>query len=200
MSIIETERVNFAFDLHEASITYPTNNAFIVPEESSDIAFLSALSLAEKGIQMRVEISSETLRGFSHQEWGRTGYTFPFLIEVPTPFIDRIAGPMTDALIIEGKDEFLMRMSDLGFTTIDYSEEGISLDYRCALHLSSIKQAVSIGSMMFPEYEVVASWPEFTELMQNGIGFYLHDPQNSGNADKIQKVVTSDNIYKYNEQ
>jgi hypothetical protein len=59
---------------------------------------------------------------------------------------------------------------------------------------------VSIGSMMFPEYEVVASWPEFTDLMQNGIGFYLHDPQDSGNADKIQKVVTSDIIYKYNEQ
>lgn len=54
--------------------------------------------------------------------------------------------------------------------------------------------------MMFPEYEVVASWPEFTDLMQNGIGFYLHDPQDSENADKIQKVVTSDIIYKYNEQ
>ena len=42
--------------------------------------------------------------------------------------------------------------------------------------------------MMFPEYEVVASWPEFTDLMQNGIGFYLHDPQDSENADKTKKL------------
>ena len=193
MKLIQQENVNFAFDLHEASITYPTNNALIVPEKSADITFLSSLLLAEEGVNINVAISGKALQGLSHQEWGRNEGTFPFLIEVPTPFIDRITGPMTEALITEGRDEFLIKMSDLGFTTINYDEEGFSLAYRCALHLSSMAKVVSVGSMMFPEYEVIASWPGFIDIIQNGIGSYLHDPLDASNAERVQMVAVTGN-------
>jgi len=49
--------------------------------------------------------------------------------------------------------------------------------------------------MMFPEYEVVASWPELTDLMQNGIGFYLHDPQDENALSRLH-VISIDNQYK----
>lgn len=189
MQLIQQEHVNFACDLHEASITYPTNNALIVPEKSSDIAFLSSLMLSEEGVNINVVIANDSLKGFSHQQWGGEEETFPFLIEVPTPFIDRITGPMTQALITEGKDEFLTKMSELGFTTIEYGKEGFSLDYRCALHLASMAKIVSIGSMMFPEYEVVASWPGFFEMIEQGVGRYLHDPEDARNVDRVHLVA-----------
>ncbi len=190
MNLIEVEAVNFAFDLHEASITYPANHTFIVPEKSSDIAFLSALTLEEEGIEMQVEIATGALSGFSHQEWGNSEHTFPFLIEVPTPFIDRIVGPMTESLITEGKDEFLVRMSDRGFTGIDYQREGVSLAQRCGLHLSSMARVVSIGSLMYPQYEVIARWPELPDLLEHGIGSYLHDPEEGAAMGRVQLVTT----------
>lgn len=151
MDLIRNEHVDYAFDLHEASITYPTNNAFIVPEKTADLAFWSSMILAEEDVDFNVEISSENLRGFSHQEWGRDNETDPFLVEVPTPFIDRITGPMVDSLIVEGADEFLARMASKGFSTISYDNDGFSLDYRYGKHLSAISEVVSAGNSFHDE-------------------------------------------------
>lgn len=186
--LIDLEKVDYAFDLHEASITYPTNNALIVPEKTADLAFLSSMMLEEEGVHINVEISSENLKGFSHQEWGRDNATDPVLIEVPTPFIDRITGPMTPSLITEGQDEFLARMSDLGFSTVEYTEDGFSLEYRCGVHLSSVSQVISVGSMMDPDTEIIASWPLFGEITQNGLGAFLHDPGACTDPDLVQAV------------
>ncbi|MDD4012076.1 MAG: succinylglutamate desuccinylase/aspartoacylase family protein [Sphaerochaetaceae bacterium] len=176
MAILDEEEVDYAFDLHEASITYPTNHAIITDEESSDLAFMASMMLDSQGIGLGVEISSDSLRGFSHQEWGRIGQVHGFLVEVPTAFIDRITGPMTEALIVQGKDEFLARMSSLGFSTYDYTDEGLDISSRCAMHLSAIASILEAGALMYPESGIIASWPAFEELGQHGVGAFIHEP------------------------
>lgn len=179
MNLLETEDVDFAFDLHEASISYPVNNTYVVPEKSEDIAFLSMMMLEAKGINIGVELSSVTTKGYSHSNWGDIDGVYPFLIEVPTPFIERITGPLTENTVIYGTDEFLEKVSDKGYTGVEFDENGYPIEYRVGLHLSAVKEAIDIGSMMIPEAEIIAYWPGFEEISKNGIGAYLNNPENS---------------------
>lgn len=93
----------------------------------------------------------KTFGVFLIRNGGRDNETDPFLVEVPTPFIDRITGPMVDSLIVEGADEFLARMASKGFSTISYDNDGFSLDYRCGKHLSAISEVVSAGNSFHDE-------------------------------------------------
>lgn len=188
MILLETEHVDFAFDIHEASITYPVNDTYVTPDVAADIAFLSSMSLGAKGIDIRVELSADSLKGYSHREWEMVGEVLPFLIEVPTPFIERVVGPMTGELVRYGKDEFLVKMSTAGYAAVPYDEDGYSLEYRCGLQLSAVLEAVNIGSMMVPDASVEVSWPGFEELAAMGIGHYLHDPSTFENEDRVHHV------------
>ncbi len=188
MNLLETELVDFAFDIHEASITYPVNDTYVAPDISADIAFLSAMSLESRGIDIRVELSADSLKGYSHREWGMVDGVHPFLIEAPTPFIERVVGPMTGSLVRYGKDEFLVKMADAGYAAVPYDENGYSLEYRCGLQLSAALEAVNMGSMMEPDRAIDVSWPGFEDLETNGIGYYLHDPGALESQGRVQYV------------
>jgi hypothetical protein len=188
MALLETEHVDFAFDIHEASITYPVNDTYVAPDISADIAFLSSLSLGSRGIDIRVELSADSLKGYSHREWGMVGDVRSFLIEAPTPFIERVVGPMTGKLVRYGKDEFLVKMADAGYAAVPYDENGYGMEYRCGLQLSAALEAVSVGSIFDPDAALEVSWPGFEELAEMGIGHYLHDPDLPGNHGRVQYV------------
>lgn len=189
MNLLETERVDFAFDMHEASITYPVNDTYVTPDKCADIAFLSSMMMGARGIDIRVELSADSLKGYSHREWGTLPGVYPFLVEAPTPFIDRTPGAMTGSLIRTGQDEFLANMSRMGFAAVPYDEDGYSLEYRCGLHLTAAKEAVDIGSsMLSSDHAVEVSWPVFEDLATNGIGYYLHNPESPESRRRVQHV------------
>lgn len=175
MNLLEAEDVDYAFDLHEASISYPVNNTYIVPSKCEDIALLSMMMLDSEGISIGVEFSNPSNKGYSHSNWGDIDGVYPFLIEVPTPFIERITGPLTENTIIDGTDEFLVKVAEKGYTGVPYTEDGYSIEYRVGLHLSAVLKAIEIGGMLNPETEIIASWPTKDKIEANGIGHYFNN-------------------------
>ena len=179
MKLLETEKVDLAFDLHEASISYPVNNTYVVPAKCEDIALMSKMMLEAEGIDIGVEFSSPSNKGYSHANWGDVDSVYPFLIEAPTPFIERITGPLTERTIIDGTDDFLVKVAEKGYTGVPFDHEGYSIEYRVGFHLSAVKKAVEIASMFDPSIEIIALWPSKNELEENGIGYYIKNPSDS---------------------
>ena len=95
MKLLEDEGVDYAFDLHEASVTYPVNQTIVTSDGHYDVAYLASLLLQEAGHDMRAEVSAAGNEGYTHRAWNGIEGLSAFLIEVPTPFIDRIPGAMT---------------------------------------------------------------------------------------------------------
>ena len=84
------------------------------PERSSlDVAMWAGMTLSEQFL-MKYSASPKTLHGLSHREWADWSDTLVFLMETPEIFIDKITGPRTEALMTEGKDEFLQNVTDKG--------------------------------------------------------------------------------------
>ncbi len=169
-NLIQSEEVTYAFDLHEASVTYPINNTIITQEGSCDLAFLAQLLLEQEGLSMRVELASDSLQGYSYTQWAKLEGVQPFLIEVPNPSQDRISGPSTQELVTQGTDEFLLRASQAGFTGVPMDENGFPLEHRCALHLEAIKAILQAGSMVDPDHAIQATWPSYGQIAEVGLG------------------------------
>lgn len=175
MRLLQEEGIDYAFDLHEASVTYPVNLDIVAPEISFDIAYLSALMLEEKGISLRVEATSSSNKGYTHSEWAAIDGLHPFLIEVPTPFIDRTPGAMTGEMITSGKDEFLYKVAQYGYSGVDYPEEGISISERVAIHVATINECLEIASGFNPDKSIDISLPSYEEIKEKGVGYFLHE-------------------------
>lgn len=175
MTLLEKEGIDYAFDLHEASVTYPVNLDIVAPEISFDIAYLSALMLEEKGISLRVEATSSSNKGYTHSEWARVDGVHPFLIEVPTPFIDRTPGAMTGKMIVSGKDEFLYKVAEYGYSGVDYPEDGISISERVAIHVATIDKCLEIAGQFNPDNAIEIKLPSYEEIKEKGVGFFLHE-------------------------
>lgn len=181
-ALIEKESVDYAFDLHEASITYPVNRAMIVPEKSMDIAMFASLMLAEQGLDVNVEPASPNLRGFSYIDWAGIDGVHPFLIEVPTPVTDRVQGMMLPSLVTEGKDDFIERVSSKGYTRTPFGEEGFSIEYRCALHLAVMTEVLEVAKMFDESLELEITLPDFHLLLDGGL-------------DRLMDAAVDDNPY-----
>lgn len=175
MTLLEKEGIEYAFDLHEASVTYPVNLDIVAPEISFDIAYLSALMLEEKGISLRVEATSSSNKGYTHSEWARVDGVHPFLIEVPTPFIDRTPGAMTGKMIVSGKDEFLYKVAEYGYSGADYPEDGISISERVAIHVATIDKCLEIAGQFNPDNAIEIKLPSYEEIKEKGVGSFLHE-------------------------
>lgn len=175
MTLLEKEGIEYAFDLHEASVTYPVNLDIVAPEISFDIAYLSALMLEEKGISLRVEATSSSNKGYTHSEWARVDGVHPFLIEVPTPFIDRTPGAMTGKMIVSGKDEFLYKVAEYGYSGADYPEDGISISERVAIQVATIDKCLEIAGQFNPDNAIEIKLPSYEEIKEKGVGSFLHE-------------------------
>lgn len=155
--LLEQEQVDWAFDLHEASVTYPTNQTYIVSEKDEDLAFLASLSLSDTGEDMHVEVAPASLRGFSYNEWSRIENVHAFLLEVPTPEIDRVPGVMTTKMIVSGQDPFLQKMAEKGYGW----GYGMSLAERTKLELDALMMVLEIGGAMDSTKAVSIHFPLF---------------------------------------
>lgn len=187
MELIRKERADLYCDTHEASLMYPVVSTYVAHDRAMDIAMMASMELSARDFPMKCEASPKKLRGLSHREVGdfspvpdkNYDGVFAVLMETQEPFIDRVAGKITEELMLEGKDEFLQTASEHGllFCAPEYDiERGAPMKYRVGRHLSSILELIRQMSDFYPEKEMIVSWPDFSDLMENGIGHYYHDP------------------------
>ena len=211
MEIIRQEHVDIAIDMHEAEILYPVTSTYVAPskvldrekfletgemeyyepEKSSlDVAMMAGMNISDQFL-MKSAASPNTLHGLSHREWADWSDSLTFLMETPEIFIDKITGPRTEALMTEGKDEFLQKVTDKGLTYFPYDMEfGTPMWYRTGRHLTGALEVIFWASFFYPEMDCQVTWPtylEMAELEEQGIdsvGYYLKDPDAPENKDR----------------
>lgn len=208
MEIIRQEGVDISIDMHEAEILYPVTSTYVAPakvldretyeatgemvyvepERSSlDIAMMAAMNIDQ--FFMKCAASPNTLHGLSHREWADWSDSLTFLMETPEIFIDKITGPRTEALMYEGKDEFLQRVTDKGLTYFPYDMEfGTPMWYRTARQLSGAMEIVNWAGMFYEDLECIVSWPLYEEMEEienqgiDSVGYFLKNPDAPENA------------------
>ena len=191
MEFIRTEDIDLSIDCHEASIMYPVVGTYVAHQRAEDITMMAAMELTGNGIfDMKYETSPNSLKGFTHREWGDYSDTLAVLMETPEPFIDRIVGPITEDLMMTGKDRFLSFAGDKGLTYVKYSEENDyswPMEVRVGRHLTGAHKVMEYMGMFYPDKEIIATWPSYEELVEKGVGAFLHDPS-TANPDFVYKV------------
>lgn len=175
MELLRKERVDLAFDLHEASPEYPVVDAIVAHEDSMELAAAATMELKGQGIEVRLEPSPKNLRGLSHREWGDYTDTLPILMEVANPSQGRLRGRTDEALALTGKDKAYVKAAALGRLFVPFDETGKSLDMRVARHLTSIMTFLSLMDVIIDERKgiVIDGLPSYDELIQQGIGHWL---------------------------
>lgn len=84
--LIDSEGAAVAFDLHEAGPRSSLAWLIVANPKNIQQAASAALDLGDRGIDMRIEVSSATFRGLSHREWGDATSAATYLIETANPF------------------------------------------------------------------------------------------------------------------
>ncbi|MFY9135014.1 MAG: succinylglutamate desuccinylase [Bacillota bacterium] len=175
MELIRKHDVNIAIDFHEAELMYPVTNCIVAPSKSASIATMAAINLSID-FDIHTEPSPPGYRGLSHREIGDHSDAYPFLIEVPEPFLDQPTGPKTESLLLEGKDEILMRAGDKGLLFVEFDESGKPIELRVGRHLSTTMSLLEEWNNFSPDLQISIEAPDYYDLMDNGVGAFLRDP------------------------
>jgi hypothetical protein len=171
--LIIAEKVDLAFDLHEASPEYPVVNAAVAHERSMELTAMVAMELEDIGIPLRIEPSPKNLRGLTHREWGDYTETLPVLMETGNPSQGRLRGRTNEELALTGRDKSYAKASKLGLLFIPY-EEDQPLDYRIGRHTQSILTFMEMLGFLDEEKEVLLEGvPGMEDLTEKGFGAWL---------------------------
>ena len=175
--MIRREKIDMTIDLHEASLGYPVVSTYVCHQRADELCMMASMILSAEQFPMKTEVSPQSLRGLTHREIGDYTDSFAVLMETPEPFIDKFVGPMTEALMLTGRDEFMQTAADRGLLYADYNmKTGASLDYRVGRHLAGAAEVIKQMGEFFPAKTVKVAWPTYGEVMKKGIGYFLHDP------------------------
>jgi hypothetical protein len=175
--MIRREKIDLTIDVHEASMGYPVVSTYVCHQRAEEMCMMAAMMLSAEQFPMKTETSPTSLRGLTHREIGDFTDSFAVLMETPEPFIDKFVGPMTEALMLTGRDEFMQVAADRGLLYADYNmKTGATLDYRVGRHLAGAAEVIKQMGEFYPAKKIGVTWPTYAELMQRGIGYFLHDP------------------------
>ncbi|HDK27717.1 MAG TPA: deacylase [Candidatus Atribacteria bacterium] len=178
--LVRKENIDLFVDMHEASLMYPVVSTYVAHQNAEDITMMAAMMLSAEQFPMKSEVSPKNLRGLSHREVGDFTDALVVLMETAEPFIDRVAGKMTEELMVEGKDEFLQRAAEKGLLYCDPEydiEFGRPMWYRVGRHLSATMELIKQMGSFYPDKEIEVDFPLFKDLEKNGIMHYLHNPE-----------------------
>jgi hypothetical protein len=180
MEVNRKEKVTLFVDSHEASLMYPVVATYVAHDRALDMAMMASMELSASEFAMKCEASPKSLRGLSHRDAGDYCDSLVILMETPEPFIDRVAGKITEELMMDGKDEFLQTAADHGLLFCDYDiKEGWPMWNRVGRHLSGtiamIRQMNDFQADQ-PEKELLVEFPGFNDLKEKGLGAFIHDP------------------------
>jgi hypothetical protein len=185
MQIMREEKVDIAVDIHGAETMFPVTNCIVAPAKSIRIATMASLTVkSRERFENHVEPSPSGFRGLSHREIGDYSDTLPFLLEAPLPFLDQPTGPKTVALLLDGKDPFLLSLSKKKKLFVPYDEAGWPMEKRVGQHCSVVLEIINQFSRKFPERAIkLRNVPRYADLVQNGVGHYYHNPAQADKAD-----------------
>ena len=149
MQLLKKEKVNLAFDLHEASPEYPVVNAMVAHENASELAAMVCMELEGRGIPMR-------------------------LMESGNPSQGRLRGKTDEALVLTGKDKAYLKASKMGLLFIPYEgDQPIAL--RTARHVTAVKIAMdTLGTLVEGKDVAVENIPTYEDIKDKGIGPWLN--------------------------
>jgi len=176
--LIQKEKVDITIDLHEAELQYPVISTIVAHPKGQDLAAMASMMISGmEGFDIGMEYSPEALRGLSHREIGDHTDSISLLLEAPEPFLDATRGRTNRALLLEGKDEFIVRAGKHGLLFEKMDENGWPIDKRVGRHCSTILQITELWSEEHPEKGVnIQNIPRYAEVIKKGTGFFLHDP------------------------
>lgn len=178
IELIKQNDITITIDLHEASPEYLTNNAIVSHDNAvaMDIAAKAFLTLEFQGITIKAETSPKNLRGLTHREIGDYTNSLAFLLETSNASQGRLRGAFTKDLIVTGEDKFYDKADELGLLFA----APVHINERVARHTASImailkgfnETAMAVEKGTF----VINNVPSYNNIIQNGVGYYLLDP------------------------
>ena len=179
VELIRREKVDIAIDFHEAELQYPVISAIVAHEKGADLAAAASMFISSlEGFAIGVENSPKALHGLSHRELGDATEAISLLLEAPEPFLDATRGRTDRALLLTGRDEFVVRAGKRGLLFEKIDENGWPIDVRVGRHTSTVLQILEIWSGDHPERGVVLSGvPRYAEVVEKGTGAFLKDPR-----------------------
>ena len=176
--LITEEKVDIAIDLHEAELQYPVISTIVAHERGQELAALASMMISgSEGFNIGMEYSPQALRGLSHREIGDHTQAISLLLETPEPFLDATRGRTDRALLLEGKDKFVVRAGKHGLLFEQIDESGWPIDIRVGRNTSSILQILELWSAEQPLRAIMLSGiPRYPDVVDKGTGFYLKNP------------------------
>jgi hypothetical protein len=176
--LIRKENVDIVIDLHEAELQYPVISTIVAHQKGLDLAALASMIISgTEGFNIGVEYSPPALHGLSHREIGDHTDAISLLLEAPEPFLDATRGRTDRALLLEGKDEFVVKAGKHGLLFEKMDENGWHIDVRIGRHCSTILQILELWSEEKPDKTVkVRGVPRYTEVIEKGTGYFLRNP------------------------
>jgi len=185
--LIRREKVDIVIDLHEAELQYPVISTIVAHEKGQDLAAMASMMISgTEGFDIGMENSPYALRGLSHREIGDHTEAISLLLETPEPFLDATRGRTDRALLLEGKDRFVMRAGEHGLLFERMDEEGWPIDKRVGRHCSSVLQIAELWTEDHPEKGLkISNVPRYSEIIEKGTGFYLYDPDEA-DAERVR--------------
>ena len=177
MELIRREKVDLAFDLHEASPEYPVINAIVAHERSMELAAAATMELQVMDLEFSLEPSPVNLRGLSHREWGDYTETMPILMETGNPSQGRLRSRTDEALVLTGKDKAYVKARDLGILFIPYTDGDQPISLRVARHVTAVCVFMEMLGLYFDDKAItIEGIPSYEDIMENGVGMYLKPP------------------------
>lgn len=148
--LLVTEKVDYAFDLHEAGVTSRLANMVIANPKNLDYAVIAIVDMELQGIVMNVEHSDNQFPGLSHREWGDHTQAAAYLIETPNPA--QTPNAVNPDVV---------------------NDKVAPLALRSATHLATIEAVLSAHEIIDGQRTKWVGMPSFTELVNSGLGGYL---------------------------
>ena len=179
--LIRRERVDLVIDLHEAELQYPVINTIVAHQKGQDLAAMASMLLSGDEFKIGVENSPPALRGLSHREIGDHTDAIPLLFETPEPFLDATRGRTDARLLLEGKDDFVVRAGRRGLLFEKIDEKGWPVDVRVGRRCSTLLTVLEVWSGDHPARAVsLRGIPRYAEVIAKGTGAFLRDPAKAG--------------------
>ena len=138
---------------------------------------MASMTLTDEEFKIGMEKSPKELHGLSHREIGDHTNAIPLLFESPEPFLDATRGRTDAKLLLEGKDEFVMKAGRHGLLFEKIDEKGSPIAVRVGRHCSTILQVLDVWSADHAEKGVILkNVPKYAEVIAKGVGAFLRDP------------------------
>ncbi|HZX10125.1 MAG TPA: succinylglutamate desuccinylase/aspartoacylase family protein [Acidobacteriota bacterium] len=176
--LIRKEKVDIVIDLHEAELQYPVISTIVAHERGQDLAAMASMMISgTEDFNIGMENSPPELRGLSHREIGDHTQAVSLLLESPEPMLDACRGRTDRKLLLDGKDEFLVKAYQHGLLFEKIDKNGWPIKKRVGRHTSSILQITELWTAEHSDKEIIINnVPKYSQLIKNGVGVYLHNP------------------------